>query len=280
MADSSTPRKWVWAAIAVGAVVALAISLWAARAMSGGGFAAPSGLTSKANPGYVTVSWNKVSGAASYVVMRDGVAAYSGAASTFDDLVASDTPVNDLLDAGPRSYTVQAVSADGAVSEFSDPVTVTASRSWAEYWNDVSLLGSFLPATPQATGWNDMTCGPVVGAAAADVTSDPKGTGHPGLRFGVACNVPGNASLKVLGWFASSPDVLNATWADKTKGGQPVPWASGSGVAVRRAGGSNYLYLRFSDPKLASVMIAVWSPGPGALSTTELAAQANTISIG
>jgi len=278
MAGTSVARKWVWPAIALGAVVALVVSVFVTRALAGGGggFPAPAGLSAKANTGYVSLSWHKVSGAASYVLLRDGQVAYAGPATSYDDHVASDTPVNSLLNPGSRDYSVQAVSPDGAVSPVSAPIKATANRSWAEYAGDVALLGSFMPPSPSSTGWDDMTCSPVNVARDANRGSDPKGNGQPGMRFGVACTVPGDQPLSVLEWFLNSPDDLNAAWAQKTGSGQPVTWNNGTGATVTKPDG-NYIFLRFSDPKLSLVMISISSSAPNAISTADLLSKANTI---
>ncbi|WP_018178016.1 hypothetical protein [Jongsikchunia kroppenstedtii] len=278
MPGTSRPKKWVWVAVALGAVVALVVSLFVTRLLAGGnsGFAAPSGLSAKANTGYVSVSWDKVSGAASYVLLRDGQVAYAGPETSYDDHVASDTPVNSLQNPGSREYSVQAVSGDGAVSPVSSPIKAMANRSWAEYSHDVGLLGGFMPPSPSTTGWEDMTCSPVVVSRDANRGSGPKGNGQPGLKFGVACTVPGDQPLSVLEWFLSSPDDLNAAWAQKATGGQPITWNNGTGVTVSKPDG-NYLFLRFSDPKLSLVMISISSSAPNAISTADLLSKANTI---
>lgn len=278
MPETNRPRKWVWGAVALGAIFALVVSVFATRALAGGdgGFAAPSGLSAKPDTGFVSLSWHKVPGAASYVLMRDGQVAYAGPDTSYDDHVASDTPVNSLLNPGSREYSVQAVSADGAVSPVSAPIKANANRSWAQYSRDVGLLGSFMPPSPSSTGWENMTCSPVVVSRDANRGSGPKGNGQPGLRFGVACTVPGDQPLSVLEWFLSSPDDLNSAWNQKTAGGQPVTWNNGTGVTVSKPDG-NYIFLRFSDPKLSLVMISISSSAPNAISTADLLSKANTI---
>ena len=92
MPETNRPRKWVWGAVALGAIFALVVSVFATRALAGGdgGFAAPSGLSAKPDTGFVSLSKSDAKVDIQYGFKDDPAAGYT------DELILKRVPIEGM----------------------------------------------------------------------------------------------------------------------------------------------------------------------------------------
>jgi hypothetical protein len=121
---------------------------------------APSGLAIVSPAHDPALSWNAVTGAASYNIYRDGVKLDSSTANSYTDIIATE---------GTHSYYVTAVDAGGE-SAPSNIVSVLVDRT-------PPVISYSLSPAPNGSGWNNsqvtvtFTCTDNAGGAGASVTA-------------------------------------------------------------------------------------------------------------
>ncbi|GAA2371831.1 MULTISPECIES: hypothetical protein [Gordonia] len=229
-----TPARPVLIIAAVAVLVLLA-SLFAVRAMLGGSAPdSPGGLSLSADGGEVKAVWNGVSGADEYLLIRDdGVVVYSGPDTTAVDRTAG---------TGDHRYRLRAAdsgrwSADGAESK------VTVVSGWGELGPLAAQFPRLLPQTPEATGWQDLTCRSMVRAMPAERGPSNTGSGRALVKSRMHCF---NSEMVIQPAWMTSKDATDQVFTDISKNASPesIGWRHGTGYVVES---EHAAYLRLAD---------------------------------
>ncbi|ALG83771.1 hypothetical protein ACH46_03660 [Gordonia phthalatica] len=228
------PTKTI-AIIAVVAVLVLLASLFAVRSMVGSSTPdAPSGLSVSYEDGKVKAVWNTVSGADEYVLVRDdSTVAYSGSESKAEDLTAT---------AGEHTYRVRAANS-GRWSAESAETKVAVLTGWGQLTQFVTQFPDLLPKTPDAEGWQGITCRSMVRALLIERGPSDHGSGDPLVRARMHC-FTSDISLQPM-WMTSK-NAVDQLMSEVSKDDSPesISWRYGTGYVVESA---RTIYLRFSD---------------------------------
>lgn len=224
------------AVIAAVAVLVLIASLFAVRAMSGGSDPdAPNGLSLTAKNGTVNATWNTVSGADEYILIRD------------DNTVAYRGPESKAVDAtaptGEHTYRVRAVN-DGRWSAESGDTKVTVESGWGAIAPLVAEFPDLLPQTPLLLGWEDINCRSMVRAVKIERGSSDAGNGAPLVKARLHCF---NTDLMLQPVWMTSKNAVDQLFADMSKSapaGESIRWRLGTGYVVEA---DKAIYLRFDD---------------------------------
>lgn len=186
---------------------------------STGSVSTPFGVASTMKGTKVQLSWNAVSGASSYEVIRDGnTVIYSGS-----DKIAVDAAVP----AGKHSYVVRAIK-NGVRSASSTDETVTIDSSWGVYQPFVDTISKLMPKTPAAQGWEGVYCEWAIQPRTAEIGPSPLGSGKVQSRARVNCN--GSPVYFAVGWLVSKA-TTDSYFADNLKrpGMEAITWDHGTG---------------------------------------------------
>ncbi|MGB3301153.1 hypothetical protein [Gordonia sp. (in: high G+C Gram-positive bacteria)] len=180
----------------------------------------PSGLTSTVEGTKVQLSWNGVSGADWYQVIRDkGTVVYVGSATTATDSTAPQ---------GKRSYVIRA-ERNGVWSEPSAATEVTVDASWGVYQPFVDTVPKLLPKSPDGQGWEGAYCEWAIAPTTAEVGPEPMGSGKVRTRARINCN--GSSAVYVVSWLVSA-DATDEFFKTKASdsGGDEIAWKHGTGI--------------------------------------------------
>ncbi|MBM7367534.1 hypothetical protein [Gordonia hydrophobica] len=231
---TTIPAKTL-AIIAAIAVLVLIASLFVVRAVTGSAAPdTPTGLSLSYDKGTVKAAWNRVSGADEYVLIRDdGVVVYSGGDSTAEDPTAP---------TGEHRYRVRA-SDSGRWSGESPETTVTVTSGWGQSAPFMAEFPQLLPQTPQASGWEGLTCRSMVRALKAERGPSDAGAGEPMVKLRMHCF---NSEIVVQPGWMTSKNAVDRVLSDltKTAKAESISWRYGTGYVVED---EHTAYLRFSD---------------------------------
>ncbi|EGD53608.1 hypothetical protein [Gordonia neofelifaecis] len=231
---SGIPAKTLMVVAAV-AVLVLVASLFAVRAIIGGSSPdAPGGLSLSADGGEVKAVWNGVSGADEYLLIRDdGTVVYSGPDTTAVDQTAG---------TGDHRYRLRAAdsgrwSADSAESK------VTVVSGWGTLAPMAAQFPKLLPQTPDAKGWQDITCRSMVRAMRIERGPSDTGSGAALIKDRMHCF---NPKLVIQPAWMTSKDATDQLFTDISKNASPesVSWRYGTGYVVES---EHAAYLRLAD---------------------------------
>lgn len=241
--------KLGWIVVAVVAVIVLVAAFLLTRALSASSAPdTPGGLSVEAQPGQVTASWEAVSGAESYRLLRtDGVVAYSGPETT---------TVDKGVVQGEQSYQVVAVR-KGSVSAPSVAQTVEVEGGWGPFEQFTAQFPNAISSPGPGIATDDNSCLARRGGTGDEVAAAPNGNGQLRTLFSVRC-YDSSRNAYGLFWFANE-DALNASYATYAENARPVRWAHGTGVIDDERDRGAFKIT--DDPERASVMVVVLGMG-------------------
>ncbi|MBY4573557.1 hypothetical protein ACN94_08160 [Gordonia paraffinivorans] len=247
----SAPRRRVVQAWAVALVVVAALlvgvgAFLSVRALTGVDVPdAPRGLRLDERSGRLVASWEPVSGASGYQLVRDdGLVVYRG-----DETEAVDVAVP----AGEHTYRVVALRGD-ASSPPSEPKSVRTGNGWGVYAPLVAQFPELLPQAPDAVAaWNDARCVRRYSGGRDEVGPSETGNGRVRTVFVVRCTAGAVDRPFGVFWFASK-DALNAEYSRSSATSRPVRWRHGTGLIDENGRG---VFKITDDPARELAMIVV-----------------------
>ncbi|WP_168700055.1 fibronectin type III domain-containing protein [Gordonia paraffinivorans] len=247
----SAPRRrvvpgWAVALVVVAALLVGVGAFLSVRALTGVDVPdAPRGLRLDERSGRLVASWEPVSGASGYQLVRDdGLVVYRG-----DETEAVDVAVP----AGEHTYRVVALRGD-ASSPPSEPKSVRTGNGWGVYAPLVAQFPELLPQAPDAVAaWNDARCVRRYSGGRDEVGPSETGNGRVRTVFVVRCTAGAVDRPFGVFWFASK-DALNAEYSRSSATSRPVRWRHGTGLIDENGRG---VFKITDDPARELAMIVV-----------------------
>lgn len=205
----------------------------------------PGGLTLQARPGRVVASWDPVSGASAYQLLRgDGYVVHQGPETSAEDV---------SVPAGEHDYRVIAIRA-GVYSEPGPVQRVRTGASWGEFAPLVAQFPELLPQAPDtAAQWMNTECIRRYSGGRDEVGPSETGAGQVRTVFVVRCAAGSVDRPFGVFWFASR-DALNAEYSRSSETSRPVRWRHGTGLIDENGRG---VFKITDDPSRELAMIVV-----------------------